>query len=102
MKTKDGRTPGQVGYEAWHRSCYPNDRPPEYAIQGDVLHRAEEASAQAVLDAFRDQIERDGAVKALRLLTEQCSGDWTGIGLCAMRQSAQQIKIMIESGEVKL
>ena len=90
MKTKDGRTPGDVLLDAMADCNWSGER------------RENERTAQAVLDAFRDQIERDGAVKALRLLTEQCSGDWTGIGLCAMRQSAQQIKIMIESGEVKL
>lgn len=104
MKTADGRTPGQVAFDAWHRAFYPNSDAdhPDYADQSDVIHHAEETAAQAVLDAFRDQIERKGAVKALRLLTEQCPGDWAGIGLCAMRQSARQIKEKIESGEVKL
>lgn len=95
MKTK------QHGLVAWENS--PDT--PLYSLW-DMLSPGEREDwakcEKAVLDAFRDQIERDGAVKALRLLTEQCSGDWAGIGLCAMRQSARQIKEKIESGEVRL
>lgn len=87
MKTADGRTPGQVMREAF------------FAPGGW------EKCGQAVLDAHRDQIKREGAVAALNYAADQFAAGISGqddmISRCVVA-ILKGIGADIKSGDLKL
>ena len=75
--TVDGKTPGQVGFEAWTKQWAEimGETPAEWGREISFSKRCEEASANAVLRAFGQpsQTARANAVDALRRVRERGS-----------------------------